>query len=283
MKLSIISFRIKELVKYYLRADTIYNIHSPLVYNLAEQIFRKEVYKNSFCCIEEIRKQCIIDKNIISIVDHGAGSMSYSGNHTYRTLSSIVNTAVSMKGKCILLYRIVRFFKPDTILELGASLGISTLYLAKAAPESKILTIEGDPVIASYASRHFKQCGAKLITLVSAKIEDVLSTLLCDYPNINLIYVDAHHSYASTIKYFQEILRVLKDVVLIFDDIYWSAEMKKAWEDIKNDTRVSITIDLYQMGVVVIRTGLSKQNFTLIDYKYKPFRFGIFAPEINNQ
>lgn len=283
MKLSVIAFRIKELIKYYLRADTIYNIHSPLVYNLTEHIFKKEVDKNSIRCIEKIRKQCLNDKNSFAIVDHGAGSAVKSKNHAHSSPNSIINSAVSPQNKCRLLYLIAQFFNPDKVLELGTSLGIATLYLSHAVPESAIYTIEGDETIANFASRHFDLCRANNITLVRAKIDDVLTTLLNKHPNIKLVFIDANHNYEATIKYFQGIIKALKrDIVLIFDDIYWSQGMKQAWEEIKNDERVSITIDLYQLGIVIIRPGLSKQNFTLIDYKLKPFRFGIFASEIKN-
>lgn len=283
MKLSVIAFRIKELVKYYLRADTIYNIHSPLVYNFTEHIFEKDVDKNSVRCIEKIRKQCLKDKNSFTIFDHGAGSTTKYKNQIQSSPNSIIKSAVSPQKKCKLLYLIAQFFNPDKVLELGTSLGISTLYLSHAVPESEIYTIEGDDTIANFASRHFNLCRASNITLFRAKIDDVLTPLLNDHPNINLVYIDANHSYEATLKYFQEIIKALKrDMVLIFDDIYWSEGMKQAWEEIKKDKRVSITIDLYQLGIIIIRPGLSKQNFTLIDYKLKPFRFGIFASEIKN-
>jgi hypothetical protein len=50
-----------------------------------------------------------------------------------------------------------------------------------------------------------------------------------------------------------------KKGILVFDDIYWSAEMKKAWMAIMEDA--VITIDLYKLGIVVIDEMLTPGNY----------------------
>jgi len=51
--------------------------------------------------------------------------------------------------------------------------------------------------------------------------------------------------------------------IFVFDDIHWSAGMESAWEIIKKDNRVSITIDLFWFGLVFFRGGIEKQDFVL--------------------
>ena len=51
--------------------------------------------------------------------------------------------------------------------------------------------------------------------------------------------------------------------VFIFDDIHWSKEMEEAWNEIKQDSRVTISIDLFKIGIVFFRKGQVKQDFVL--------------------
>jgi hypothetical protein len=60
------------------------------------------------------------------------------------------------------------------------------------------------------------------------------------------------------------ITKATENSLFIFDDIYWSEEMIEAWEIIKADPRVSITIDLYFIGLVFFKKGQAKENFTIL-------------------
>jgi hypothetical protein len=52
--------------------------------------------------------------------------------------------------------------------------------------------------------------------------------------------------------------------ILIFDDVHWSEEMEKAWEEIQRDPRVYMTIDLFFIGLVVMRDEFKvKQHFSI--------------------
>ena len=50
---------------------------------------------------------------------------------------------------------------------------------------------------------------------------------------------------------------------MIFDDIYWSAEMTAAWDEIASHEDVSVSIDTYQWGLVFFRKEQVKQHFVL--------------------
>ena len=57
--------------------------------------------------------------------------------------------------------------------------------------------------------------------------------------------------------------KIHEDTVFIFDDIYWSAEMTKAWNEIKANPKVVVTIDLFQIGLVFFKKTQEKQDFML--------------------
>jgi hypothetical protein len=51
---------------------------------------------------------------------------------------------------------------------------------------------------------------------------------------------------------------------MVFDDIHWSEGMERAWEEIKRDPAVTLTIDIFFVGLVFFRKmQLIPQHFTI--------------------
>jgi predicted O-methyltransferase YrrM len=81
---------------------------------------------------------------------------------------------------------------------------------------------------------------------------------------LDLVFFDGNHRYQPTMNYFNLCLKKANEnSVFVFDDIYWSNEMTKAWEEIKNHKDVTVTIDLFSVGLVFFRTQQAKQHFIL--------------------
>ncbi len=53
------------------------------------------------------------------------------------------------------------------------------------------------------------------------------------------------------------------DSAIIFDDINYSSEMLEAWNEIKSNFQVSVSIDIFQMGLVFFRGGIVKQDYVI--------------------
>jgi hypothetical protein len=53
------------------------------------------------------------------------------------------------------------------------------------------------------------------------------------------------------------------DTVIIVDDINWSEEMQEAWKQISSHPRVTISIDVFMMGLVFFNKGFSKEKFVV--------------------
>ncbi|MBK9512170.1 MAG: hypothetical protein IPO05_00750 [Flavobacteriales bacterium] len=78
------------------------------------------------------------------------------------------------------------------------------------------------------------------------------------------MFLDGHHAKEPTLEYFDLCLqRSHNDTVLVLDDIHWSRGMEEAWIAIKGHPRVTVTIDLYSMGLVFLRTEQAKEHFVL--------------------
>ncbi len=55
--------------------------------------------------------------------------------------------------------------------------------------------------------------------------------------------------------------------VIAIGNIHASAQMEAAWQAIKNDPNVTVTIDTYHLGLVFFRHGQAKQHFIVRPYR----------------
>ncbi|NUO02721.1 MAG: class I SAM-dependent methyltransferase [Saprospiraceae bacterium] len=263
-------------LKFYFRAHTKYDVHSPFVADFLEHTFGDDRWFYVFSTAETLRKRLLQDRTELTITDLGAGSAVFDSNH--RRLCDLVrHTAVSPElGR--LLFRIADWHKPATLLELGASVGISAIYQASAALDGKMIAIEGDPVLAQLARQHLKEAGLKQVAVLEGDFQSTLPGALLQLGKLDYLYVDGDHRADHTIAYFHQCAdHAHSGSLFVFGDIHWSADMERAWDTIRRDSRVTISIDLYHLGLLFFRKeNKEPQHFTLIQVGRKPWRMGFF-------
>jgi predicted O-methyltransferase YrrM len=266
---------IKHFLKYYSRAITKYRVHSPFVYSLLINVIEDKRYYYAFDPLKTLRARLLQQNQTVAVLDLGAGSRKNSGKT--RKISEIAKTSVSPEWQCQMLFRLVDFFKPETVLELGSSLGVSSMYLHFGNQRAKMVSLEGSPEIAKQAKENFKLLNAN-IDLIEGNFSETLQLALNKLGKIDLAFIDGHHAEVPTLNYFEQILPYCnEDSVLIFDDIYWSDEMAAAWKKIKLNPAVTMSIDLFYFGIVFFKKEFKeKQHFTLIPYPYKFWQIGLF-------
>lgn len=187
----------------------------------------------------------------------GVGSVTSS-------ISKIAKTAAKTEKYRNLLYRIARDLKVNNGLEIGTSLGFSTLYLACACPDAKWHTLEGAKEVAELAQKNFDNTTFKNIELSIGNFENILPEVLNKCEDLDLVFFDGNHQLQPTLSYFEQcLLKRSENAVFIFDDINWSPEMKQAWKKIKDHPEVVTSIDLYFLGMVFFDKSLSKQHYLL--------------------
>ncbi|MFN8276735.1 MAG: class I SAM-dependent methyltransferase [Chitinophagales bacterium] len=251
-------FRLFSLLRYKWQSKSVYYIHSPFVYAFFEKVLRSSAKNELWPAIQQLRKQTGDNRTVIPPVDYGAGT---GKERTVATIGS--KTAIPEKyGQ--LLSCATHYFQPKNILELGTSLGFSTAYLAAGAPLANVITIEGNPHLSALAQQHFRQLQLSQIEVVTGNFDALLPELLPE-KQFDLVFVDGNHRFEPTVRYFEWLLSSTHDQsVLIFDDIYWSEEMRDAWQYIKKHPRTRLTISVWRMGFVFFRSeNLATEHFEL--------------------
>lgn len=261
---------LKHFIKHYFTATLIDVLHSPFVFGLYQNCIKRKKDKNEYEEIENIRKQLLENKNIITYTDLGAGSNLLSKN-IEKSINSIAKTHLKPARIAQIIHRIVLNYKYKNIIELGTSLGVTSSYIASALkqnfePNEVIFTtIEGSSAIKQVANEQFSILKlSDYINSVEGNFNEQLEPVLNTYKNVDVFFVDGNHTYEATMQYFEKALSFAhNDSVFIFDDIYWSSGMTRAWEEIKQHTKVQQTVDLFFIGLVYFRTEQIRQHFKL--------------------
>lgn len=255
---------VSAYIKYLLRSGNEHAIHSPFLFELYTKVIRGNRDNNpDYNDLQALRKELLSSKREIEILDLGAGSRVNKSN--IRQIRTIARNAEKPEKFGRLFYRLIKRLQPKNILELGTSLGLTTLYMSRANPEANIVSFEGCPQTAQIAQENFNKTNAKNIEVLIGNIDDTLPEKLRTMDQkLDYAYFDANHRYEPTVRYFEQCLPyATNDSLFIFDDIYWSDEMTQAWEHIKAHPDVTLTVDLFWIGLVFFRKEQVKEHFTL--------------------
>ena len=255
----------KKYLTYYFTA---YNgkghgMHSPFIFDFIIHVLNDKKKYPEWQQVESLRKQLLTDPTIIEVEDFGAGSSIDKTNR--RSIASIARNAAKPAKYGQLLHRMVRYYQPATIVELGTSLGITTSYLSLAKPDAKLITMEGASAIAETARQNFKTLKLQNVFLKEGNFDQTLPTVISGLSPVSFVFIDGNHRQEPTERYFLQFLPALhNDSIVVFDDIHWSKEMENAWQTIRENPAVRCSIDLFFIGIVFFRKDIKiKQHFMI--------------------
>ncbi len=251
-----------DFVKFLFSSQNSHAIHSPFVFNFYRNILKVKKEELYFEKIESLRQIQIKNKLEIEIQDFGAGSRH--SKNAKRTVGNITYHSSKKPKWAQLLFRIARAYNYKNIIELGTSVGFTTAYLASSNSEAKIYSFEGCKSTLEVARENLQKLNLNNVNFIEGNIGETLPKLLQNIESLDLVFFDANHQYEPTLKYFEVCLtKINKKSCFIFDDIYWSNEMKLAWNTIKSRKEVKLSIDLFFIGIVFFDESFTKQNFKL--------------------
>jgi predicted O-methyltransferase YrrM len=253
---------IKSYLNFIWNSKNEHGVHSPFVFDLVTKCFYDKKNYPEYAVLKNYRNSLLQNKNTIEVTDFGAGSRVFKSNT--RAINQIAKNAGISSKRAELLFRIVNYFQPESILEIGTSLGLATSAISLGNKNAQIITLEGCPNTISIAKSQCELQNLNNIEFVNTKFEDFLKNPKLETRNPKLIYFDGNHSKKATLEYFELLLpTITNDSTWIFDDIHWSKDMEEAWEIIKNHPKVTVTIDTFQWGIIFFRNEQKKEHFVI--------------------
>lgn len=255
-----IPFEIKAYIKYAITARHRkgFGIHSPYVFALINDVIRERIPYYSYAPLNQLRNNLLKDKTPLQII--------YDGTHADKstTIAHATKTRSHSAKYAQLLQRLCAHNKANTIFELGTNTGLTTLHLAANSSTSTVYTFEEQQTLIEIAQRNFNIIGADNIKIIPGNIENALQRTLGSINNIDIMYINTGHSYEQTMKYYNAAkTKVSSNSIFIIDTPHRSQEMQTAWEDIKTDRQATLTIDLFQIGLVFFKNNLPKQHYVV--------------------
>ena len=254
-----------KYIRYYITAANGkgHGIHSPFVFDFIIHVLNDKKKYPEYAAVEARRKRMLRDRRLLDVEDFGAGSVK--GHQKQRRIDAIAKSALKPPKLAQLLFRIVRYYQPAFMIELGTSLGITAAYLALGNPSGKLVTCEGAGSVAAIAKENFYSLQASNIEMATGNFDHNLPLVLNKLGSIDFAFVDGNHRAAPTLHYFEQLLqKANRPAILVFDDIHWSAEMESAWLQIKRHPAIMLSIDLFFLGLVFLNTDFKvKQDFVI--------------------
>ena len=255
-------FQLKSFFTYWLDAVDEHSLHSPFLFDLYTNILKKDLPHSEFDSLRKIRRRLRQDQRILHVKDLGAGSLLLKTSS--RKIADIARISVTPEKFSTLYAAIIRHYNCRSIVELGTSLGLNTLYLAKAEESVKVFTFEGSPEVAHIATHLFQENQLTNIQLIEGNIDDTLSAGLSAIEKIDFALIDANHRFEPTLQYVDLLMeKIHPQSILVVDDIHYSEEMEQAWHTIQAYDRVYTTVDLYRCGLIFFNPSLTRQNVVL--------------------
>jgi len=259
------SHRAVAYLNYLAKGTSIHKVHPPFAFDFYSNILKQKISPEKEKTLDQIRNKGLKNKNIIEHTDMGSRSGKRPYLRSFKTVGKIVKDSSISKKYGSVLFNLVRYYQPLQILEFGTAAGISTLYMALAKQnEARLITMEGCSETATVARSNFKKTHNNDIEVLTGEFDALLPLATKMMPQVDMVYIDGNHTKNATISYFNALLEhVHNNSIIVLDDIHWSGEMTEAWKEIIQNSEITLSIDLFKLGVVFFKKDLSKQHMIL--------------------
>lgn len=252
-------FPLWSFFNYWLKKEDKFSIHSPLLFKTYGELFDFILAKDQLDLdIEECRNLLLDSDEVIEVLDLGAGSKKV--NTQKRKVSAITEYSTSSRKTSQLLQYFCSRTQAVQVIELGTCVGLNTKYLARET-KGCLATFEGATELARIASLHLSDSSVELIV---GNISDTLPEYLDRIDFVDFAFIDANHTYDSTLNSLKSLLqKVRSGSIIAIGDIHWSVQMQSAWNEIIEFQEVRLSLDFYEVGILFFEFPGDKEHWVL--------------------
>jgi predicted O-methyltransferase YrrM len=244
----------QQFIQHRWRSGSRHGLHSPFVYRLVDEC----VYAHQPKAPRGIASHFRALKHREGVLQ---GEDLGKGKITSRSIGDYARTSSMPDFQAELMHRLSAFLAPKRVLELGSNLGKSLCYAAAGSPSSSFTGVDGNAALVKQAHSSLAELDIHNAEVVHASFDDFLQQ---SEETFDWVFIDGDHRFEPTLRYFQLLKSKLnREGVLIFHDIYHSPEMMNAWNSIKKDRDVQVTLDLFFFGLVWLDLPQAKEHFSI--------------------
>lgn len=251
---------VREYINYWIKGKNRHGVHSPFVYDFNDKCMRTEVPKSVRSSYSKYYSLLRSSHQKITVEDFGAGSKKLGNERKVRSIAKVSGNSAKY---AMLIYRIVNFYKPQNILELGTSLGISTLMMRLGNDAAKIDTVEGCTETLKITQEHFPADLKENINFHRLTFDSFLAQA-SKPKKYDFVFIDGDHRGKSVLQLLDS-LKVLThdETIIVLDDIRWTKDMQSMWYTLIRSGKYHVSIDLFKMGILLPRMHQATENFIL--------------------
>lgn len=219
---------ILSYLKYLLQRKSEYSIHSPFVYDFMRKV----------------------------VNDHGSNRDYDTIYRVARLLDRRKHINYNLRKQSRLLYRMVRCFEPDSVVSFGHISALNATAMALGNMLTKVYLEQSENFLETLNSM-----GVVNVNLIQpAEFDSTHFRRL----NTGFVFFSRGSFEEDTWDYLVDCLSYkTSDSVFVFEGIHHNRAMEDAWEEIKANEDVSVTFDLYCVGMIFFKEGIEKQDFVL--------------------
>ena len=230
-----------------------YGVHSPFVFDLITNVIEDKSVYYSYNDISLIRKQLTQNNKFIH----------------YREKRITVKKALQRYGiskkEGEFLFRLSNHYKPRTILAIGSSFGLSSLYLSRYDSTVHCITLECEPGFAKIATHYLKKEANPSHHIRTGPYREIESETLLLLSRIDCIFIDKNVGPDDLGIIFNQFLPVIhEDTFWVLAGIRSSSEKYHFWEKICQHPQVTVAVDMFQMGLLFFQSKLHKRIYKTI-------------------
>ena len=222
-----------------------HGVHSPFVFDLITKVIEE---KRQYYCYEQlntVRRQ----------LQQSDDKITY--NNRESTIKTILNKYCFSEREDKFLFRLANYFKPETILVSDSDLGLAPLYVTSYSKDTHCIVIEPEISVVSFARNLTNKYASSPINIydcISGKLN------LSEENKIDLIIWD----YKSSETIEKLLPYTNDDSIIVLSGIRASSKDKKIWDTICAHNKVSVTIDLLNLGVVFFNPKLHRKTYKCV-------------------
>ena len=251
------TFRKSVLLYRSIRYRKGFGVHSPFVFNLITKVIEERCGYYSFNEIELLRKQLLFRNEYITYPDR-----RNKGKMRRRRIGEIVKREAIRPKHGALLFRLANYFKSKHILQLGPTMGLSTLYLTSYATDVRCIALESVPEFAAIAEQDYQKGARNPIDLRVGSYRQLLPKALEEMEQLDFVFFNTLYEPEDNLWLFNECIKHVHDGTLfVFEGIKENRKMRQLWHDVCLHPDVTVTLDLYSLGIIVFHKKLHKKDY----------------------